>query len=246
MNTIRAAREKGKYVVLAGCVPQAAPKLPDLQGLSIIGVQQIDKVVEVVEETLRGHTVKAMGMKKQQKVKLGGAALDLPKIRKNPLVEIIPINTGCLNQCTYCKTKHARGQLGSYTVEEIVARARHVVENEGVKEIWITSEDTGAYGRDIGTSLPELMWALLEVLPDPVMVRLGMTNPPYIVEHLEVRFLHHPFFSPPPRLPSSRIVCRSGNVQDIQTPKNVFVFALPGAERFGQGFGRHEAGVHSL
>lgn len=25
---------------------------------------------------------------------LGGATLDLPKIRKNPLIEIIPINTG--------------------------------------------------------------------------------------------------------------------------------------------------------
>ena len=58
---------------------------------------------------------------------LGGASLDLPKIRKNPLIEIIPINTGCLNQCTYCKTKHARGDLGSYSVEEIVDRVRSVV-----------------------------------------------------------------------------------------------------------------------
>ena len=29
----------------------------------------------------------------------------------------------CLNQCTYCKTKHARGELGSYQPEDIVARA---------------------------------------------------------------------------------------------------------------------------
>ena len=28
----------------------------------------------------------------------GGASLDLPKVRRNPLVEIIAINTGCLNQ----------------------------------------------------------------------------------------------------------------------------------------------------
>ena len=33
----------------------------------------------------------------------GGASLALPKVRRNPLVEIIAINTGCLNQCTYCK-----------------------------------------------------------------------------------------------------------------------------------------------
>lgn len=30
----------------------------------------------------------------------------------------------CLNHCTYCKTKHARGELGSYPVEDIVERAR--------------------------------------------------------------------------------------------------------------------------
>ena len=34
----------------------------------------------------------------------------------------------CLNQCTYCKTKHARGELGSYPPEEIVDRARQSFE----------------------------------------------------------------------------------------------------------------------
>ena len=34
--------------------PQGQPKAGYLKGLSIIGVQQIDRVVEVVEETLTG------------------------------------------------------------------------------------------------------------------------------------------------------------------------------------------------
>lgn len=57
---------------------------------------------------------------------------------------------------------------------------------EGVVEIWLTSEDTGAYGRDIGVTLPQLLWKLMEVIPEGCMLRLGMTNPPYILEHLEV------------------------------------------------------------
>lgn len=68
--------------------------------------------------------------------------MDLPKIRRNPLVEILAINTGCLNHCTYCKTKMARGNLGSYSMDEIVKRCRQSF-REGVKEIWMTSEDTG-------------------------------------------------------------------------------------------------------
>ncbi len=57
---------------------------------------------------------------------------------------------------------------------------------EGVVEIWLTSEDLGAYGRDIGVTLPELLWKLVAVVPEGCMIRLGMTNPPYIMEHVEV------------------------------------------------------------
>ena len=62
---------------------------------------------------------------------------------------------------------------------------------EGVCEIWLTSEDTGAYGRDIGTDLPSLLWRLVEEIPEGAMLRLGMTNPPYILEDLEVRTHTH-------------------------------------------------------
>ncbi|XP_074597913.1 threonylcarbamoyladenosine tRNA methylthiotransferase [Brevipalpus obovatus] len=183
-NAINANLDKGKHVVVAGCVSQAAPNADYLKKLSIIGVQQIDRVVEVVEETLKGNKVRLLTKKKVNRRKAGGAPLSLPKIRRNPLIEIIPISTGCLNQCTYCKTKHARGDLGSYPLEEIVARAQQAFE-EGVKEIWLTSEDTGAYGRDIGLNLPDLMYALIKIIPDKCRLRLGMTNPPYILDHLD-------------------------------------------------------------
>uniref|UniRef100_A0A8C5MY07 tRNA-t(6)A37 methylthiotransferase n=1 Tax=Leptobrachium leishanense TaxID=445787 RepID=A0A8C5MY07_9ANUR len=192
-NSIKKAQEGDKKVVLAGCVPQAQPRQEYMKGLSIIGVQQIDRVVEVVEETIKGHSVRLLGQKKDNGKRLGGARLDLPKIRKNPLIEIISINTGCLNACTYCKTKHARGELASYSIEELVDRAVQSFQ-EGVCEIWLTSEDTGAYGKDIGTDLPTLLWKLVEIIPEGAMLRLGMTNPPYILEHLEemAKILNHP------------------------------------------------------
>lgn len=192
-NEIESGMRDGKHVVVAGCVPQGAPKADYLRGLSVIGVQQIDRVVEVVEETLKGHSVRLLQQKKENGKRVAGAKLALPKVRKNPLIEIIPINTGCLNQCTYCKTKHARGDLVSYPPEEIVERAGQAFD-EGVCEIWLTSEDTGAYGRDIGTSLPALLWQLVEVIPEFCMLRVGMTNPPYILEHLEeiAKVLNHP------------------------------------------------------
>ena len=88
---------------------------------------------------------------------------------------------------------HARGRLGSYEPAALVARLRSTVA-EGVREVWLTSEDTGAYGRDIGSSMPEMCNQLLAELPDGAMLRVGMTNPPYMLEHIDAicELLRHP------------------------------------------------------
>jgi threonylcarbamoyladenosine tRNA methylthiotransferase CDKAL1 len=180
------SKEYGKPVIVAGCVPQGDRNLKGLENCSIVGVNQIDRIVEVVEETLKGNIVKLLSKKELP-------SLDLPKIRRNELIEIVPINQGCLGSCTYCKTKHARGKLTSYDPNAIVKACRKAWEN-GAKEIWITSEDTGVYGRDIGTDLPSLMIKILKDIPSDVMIRIGMANPPYIMEHLDkiVKVLNHP------------------------------------------------------
>ena len=188
-NLVSKARGSGKAVVVSGCVPQGDKNASELQGVSVLGVTQIDRVVEAVEETLKGNTVHMLAKKALPR-------LDLPKVRRNPQVEIIPLSTGCLGACTYCKTKHARGQLGSYAPEALLARARAAAADPWVREIWLSSEDTGAYGRDIGTNLPALLQALLAELPTDgtTMLRVGMTNPPYMREHLTAiaQALHHP------------------------------------------------------
>lgn len=177
MHLALKGKSQGKAVVVAGCVPQADRHLKGLEDVSIVGIQQVDRVVEVVEETLKGHAVRLLSKHRLPE-------LDLPKIRKNPMVEIIPLSTGCLGACTYCKTRHARGKLGSYSPSAIVSRAQSVID-EGVTELWLSSEDTGAYGIDIGSDLPTLLRRVVEVMPSGVMMRVGMTNPPYILEHLD-------------------------------------------------------------
>ncbi|KAL5271609.1 hypothetical protein ACHWQZ_G002029 [Mnemiopsis leidyi] len=229
-NSITSAHSLGKKVVVAGCVSQGAPDTKFIEGLSIVGVQQIDRVVEVVEETFKGHSVRLFGQKKEGVKKLGGASLHLPKIRKNPLIEIIAINTGCLNQCTYCKTKHARGELGSYPIADIVERGVQSFA-EGVREVWMTSEDTGAYGRDIGVTLPDLLYEFVKIIPEGCMLRLGMTNPPYILDYLEdmavilshprvYSFLHVPVQAGTPaarmkKIPADKVKLRTKKASEI-------------------------------
>lgn len=188
VKLIKQAEKVGAAVVVSGCVPQADPRASGLEQASLLGTSQIDRVVEVVEEALKGHRVVLLEKKDLP-------SLDLPKVRMNKWVEIIAINTGCLGSCTYCKTKHARGVLGSYALEEVVARARAAL-SQGVREIWLTSEDTGAYGLDLGTNIVALLDAVVLTLEDfpGAMLRLGMTNPPYMLQHVKAmgRILRHP------------------------------------------------------
>ena len=62
----RQARGVGKPVVLAGCVPQGDRHLEELQGLSVLGLQQIERVVEVVEQTLQVGHHSAFSARRQQ------------------------------------------------------------------------------------------------------------------------------------------------------------------------------------
>ncbi|CAN6543071.1 unnamed protein product [Malus baccata var. baccata] len=229
------AKGKGarKPLVVAGCVPQGSRDLKELEGVSIVGVQQIDRVVEIVEETLKGHEVRLLSRKTLP-------ALDLPKVRKNKFVEILPINVGCLGACTYCKTKHARGHLGSYTVDSLVGRVKSVVA-DGVKEIWLSSEDTGAYGRDIGVNLPILLNAIVAELPSDAstMLRIGMTNPPFILEHLKeiAEVLRHPcvysFLHVPVQSGSDAVLTamnREYTVSEFKTVVDTLTELVPGMQ----------------
>ena len=186
INLALKSKQKNKHVVVGGCVPQAERNLKGLENCSIVGVSQIDKIDYIVKQTFEGNTVRLLENKTLP-------SLLLPKIRRNKYIEIIPISQGCLGSCTYCKTKQARGKLISYPIKQIVEACKRAWENNA-KELWITSEDTGVYGRDIGTNLPNLMVEILKYVPKDVMIRIGMANPPYILENVNqmIKILNHP------------------------------------------------------
>ncbi|MBS3136839.1 tRNA (N(6)-L-threonylcarbamoyladenosine(37)-C(2))-methylthiotransferase [Candidatus Woesearchaeota archaeon] len=181
-----------KPIVIAGCIAQTDPeKLPEV---SLLGTTQINNITYVVEQTLQGNRIILTKKENNQR-------LNLPKIRKNPIIEIIPINRGCLGSCTFCKTKAARFNLLSFETEAILQQIKTAV-NQGIKEIWLTSQDTAVYGLDIGCTLPILLQKIL-ALDGTFMVRLGMGNPDhfklYINELAEIfrhpkmfKFLHIP------------------------------------------------------
>lgn len=175
---VREAAARGKAVVVAGCVPQAQKSARVLQpppvaeqdgcdrggrpiAVGLLGVAQLARAAEVVEAAVRGESLSLLGRGRGQ-----GAlpSAELPQARRNPHVAIVPLSQGCLGACTYCKTVHARGALSSYAPEEIEARVVAAARDPLVREIHLSSEDTGAYGRDRGTVLAALLERLTAAL----------------------------------------------------------------------------------
>jgi len=156
-------------IVITGCIAQAMPE--KLKGYSLVGPDNINSIVEVIEETMHNNPQKLL--EREQKPRL-----NQPKIRKNKIIEIIPICKGCLGDCSYCIVKNTRGEFFSYDKSEIIKQAEMGV-LKGAKEIWITAQDTGCYGKDIGSSLPELLNELTMINGD-FFIRVGMMNPNHV------------------------------------------------------------------
>jgi threonylcarbamoyladenosine tRNA methylthiotransferase CDKAL1 len=161
-----------KKLIVAGCLPliNFGRLCKESRFDGVIGPAAGDKIVDVVRRVLNDEKVVALEEYVNAK-----PSLNLPRLRLNPVIGIIPINYGCLGSCAYCCVVFARGRLRSYSIQEIVERVRTDLAS-GIREFWITSQDTACYGKDIGTNLAELLKALGSIEGD-FRVRVGMMTP---------------------------------------------------------------------
>ena len=170
LRKLNKIKKNDKKIILGGCIPQAEPMR--FKDYSLIGTRQLDRIVDVVEQTVQGNVVHLLKRN-------GLPVLSAPKVRRNPFIETIPISLGCLSTCAFCKTKHARGTLESYPAEDVVDSVRRAT-SEGVKEIWLTSQDTGCYGFDKSTNAAQLLKEICKI-EKKFMVRFGMGNPDHFI-----------------------------------------------------------------
>ena len=164
---------KSKPLVVAGCFPKAEKSTVEkfAENASLLGPNSLGKTLQVIDSTLNGR--KQVSLEDSDLSKVG-----LPKVRLNPVVGIVEIASGCMSECTFCQTKLSKGDLSSYRLGDIVRQVQIEIK-EGCKEVWLTSTDNGCYGFDIGTDLPSLVNAVVEI-PDDFMIRVGMMNPMYM------------------------------------------------------------------
>ncbi|WP_290900231.1 tRNA (N(6)-L-threonylcarbamoyladenosine(37)-C(2))-methylthiotransferase [Ferroglobus sp.] len=178
LRRIEEIKRMGKKVIAAGCLARIARKRLEMAD-ALVSPDNVHRIGEVVKAVLNGKRVEIINVSKVDKAEISGV-----KCRLNEnAIAIVSISEGCLGNCSYCATKIARGRLRSFSIEKIVEEVKRVVEM-GYREIQLTSQDTGAYGKDKGYRLPDLLEKIAEIEGD-FRVRVGMMNPQHAMEILD-------------------------------------------------------------
>lgn len=195
VKRIRELSAKCVPIIVAGCMPEAERMLVEevAPRASLIGPNDLVKIVEAVEVAQNGDRIVAVGGEPFNRT-------CLPRVRRNRIIHIAPIASGCLGDCSYCIVKRARGHLYSYPADEIVKELWRALK-QGCREIWLTAEDTASYCWQ-GVKLPNLI-ERVSCINGRFLIRVGMMTPnqvlPILDELIEVfrsekvfKFLHVP------------------------------------------------------
>lgn len=136
--------EKGKKVIVTGCLSQKHPdelkkEIPEIAG--VVGTTDFTKIIEVLKK--EDYVCEVSDDPKyiypedveRQQITMGASSY-------------IKIADGCNYRCGYCIIPYLRGNYSSRKIENIVEEAKKLVK-KGVTEIILVAQDSTSYGIDI-------------------------------------------------------------------------------------------------
>ncbi len=138
-----------KKLVVAGCLAERyraeiRKEIPEID--FVFGPDELGKIVEAVrlngDDPMPDVSIDALYTSKEVPT--------IPRILTTPsYMAYLKISEGCDHICSFCAIPGFRGTFRSRSVKDLVAESRRLAD-QGVKEIVIVSQDTMAYGKDIG------------------------------------------------------------------------------------------------
>lgn len=151
-----------KALIVTGCLAQRYKQeiLDEIEEVdAVLGTNSYDKIVEAIEEALKGHTTLEMN-------RLEG----LPVVDSKRVVTTgghyayLKIAEGCDKHCTYCIIPKIRGDFRSVPMEQLLEEAKSLAE-QGVKELILVAQETTLYGKDLygEKCLPKLLRELCKI-----------------------------------------------------------------------------------
>jgi len=170
LSRLREYKKTKKPIIVAGCM--ATIQQNTINSITpkarFLPPQHVNNIIDVIKNNKAQFT-------EENKTQL-------PK-HYNDINAPIQIAEGCMQNCSYCITRLARGKLNSYPINEIKQDIKNALKQD-CKEIYLTAQDTASYGLDVKTNLGELITAINEIKED-FRVRIGMMNPYTLQKNLQ-------------------------------------------------------------
>src|SRR6266853_1327206 len=138
-----------KKLVVAGCLAERyrneiLKEIPEID--FIFGPDELGKILEAVrlDSSVAAPDVSIDALYTSKEVPTTPRILTTPSY-----MAYLKISEGCDHVCTFCAIPGFRGRFRSRSVDDLMAESRRLAE-QGVRELVIVSQDTMAYGKDIG------------------------------------------------------------------------------------------------
>ena len=138
-----------KKLVVAGCLAERyrdeiRKEIPEID--FIFGPDELGRILEAVNldssVAVPELSIDALYTSKEVPT--------IPRMLTTPsYMAYLKISEGCDHVCSFCAIPGFRGKFRSRTVADLVAESRRLAER-GVRELVIVSQDTMAYGKDLG------------------------------------------------------------------------------------------------
>jgi len=181
------AKGPGQRLVVIGCLParfreEALASLPEVD--LFLGIEAYREAERLLLPK-RDLILRPEGPETTQRV-----------LTESPFYAYLKVTEGCNHGCSFCTIPRIRGPLRSRPLEEILREAEGLLA-QGVREIILVGQDVSAYGLDQGqAALPELLQALLKVLPCGARLRLLYLHPEGISSKLIELLATEPALAP--------------------------------------------------
>jgi ribosomal protein S12 methylthiotransferase len=152
-----------KKLVVAGCLAERyrseiQKEIPEID--FIFGPDELGRILEAVQldsSAIPDVSIDALYSSREIPT--------IPRILTTPAhMAYLKVSEGCDHVCTFCAIPSFRGRFRSRPIPDLVAESQRLAD-QGVRELIIVSQDTMAYGKDLGLTngIAALLRGLLKI-----------------------------------------------------------------------------------
>ena len=138
-----------KKIIVCGCLTKINPGLFDPSKVTAIGPRELGRFNSLFNPTVAIENISG-GELNERFINRGYGFLD---------AYYLQICQGCINKCSYCAIKKAKGYIASKTLKQVIVEVELALE-AGFRRFMLLGDDCGSYGIDLGCDLADLLNAI--------------------------------------------------------------------------------------